>query len=68
MTQAAARARKRRRGNGGCADRGAAVRAATQRNRHRMAEILTVEEGQRVIAAALFSAAELTDMCLEARN
>jgi hypothetical protein len=30
--------------------------------------VLTVEEGQRVIAAALFSAAELTDMSLETQN
>ncbi len=46
--------------------RGGAGSGAAQPPPH--GRVLTVEEGQRVIAAALFSAAELTDMSLETQN
>jgi hypothetical protein len=68
MKYAAARARKRRGGKRGVrgSGRGGAGSGAAQPPPH--GRVLTVEEGQRVIAAALFSAAELTDMSLETQN
>jgi hypothetical protein len=68
MIEAAARARKRRGGKQGRARSGrdGACNVAAKLPPH--VRVPTVKEGQRVIAAALFSAAGLTEMWQEARN